>query len=491
MNKCIAVAIAVVGIFMLAAEIPAQAGEVDVLINKLVEKGVLSPSEAQIVMDDTKLRVSKDLAEQKSYSVPDWTQRIKWGGDVRFRTQGDWGEKGRPQGANIATPGTSGTASNADNILHDQEWRNRMRGRFWMEAKVNDFTYAGVRFAGGGTKANSTNDTMQKYWDKAYAMFDQYFIRFEAPKEMVRDYGQYFSDVKLWAGRFPIPFQYSEMVWDSDINPTGVAIQYVSPDIKTGVLPSVNLYSNGGMFWLDENAQSNTDPILWALQGGARTDEFGPLASTVDLSTAIYNFANMQGKSYTGSQYTSPAGTNTRYVTTDFSPAVAGLLGKYRYEYNVFDVLVSIDNRKVFDFEFPHGFYADYINNLSCHVDGLSNGVLIGGYIGKKKIKEPGDWKARAEWRYIERDAIPDFMPDSDFYGFGRYDNTTGYSLDAGNNGLPMEGGTNGKGINMAFEYQLFKNTSLNLEYYWMKPIKSWDSRDPWNELQMDVVTKF
>ena len=59
----------------------AYAGEVDVLINKLVEKGLLSPSEAQIVMDDTKLRVSKDLAEQKSYSVPDWTQRIKWGGD--------------------------------------------------------------------------------------------------------------------------------------------------------------------------------------------------------------------------------------------------------------------------------------------------------------------------------------------------------------------------------------------------------------------------
>ena len=82
-------------------------------------------------------------------------------------------------------------------------------------------------------------------------------------------------------------------------------------------------------------------------------------------------------------------------------------------------------------------------------------------------------------------------MPDSDFYGFGKYDSTTGQTLNAGNNGLPMEGGTNGKGINLAFEYQLFKNTSLNLEYYWMKPIKSWDSRSPWNELQMDVVTKF
>ena len=37
---------------------------------------------------------------------------------------------------------------------------------------------------------------------------------------------------KLWLGRFPIPFSYSELVWDPDTNPSGVALQYVSPDIK-------------------------------------------------------------------------------------------------------------------------------------------------------------------------------------------------------------------------------------------------------------------
>ena len=116
---------------------------------------------------------------------------------------------------------------------------------------------------------------------------------------------------------------------------------------------------------------------------------------------------------------------------------------------------------------------------------------MVGAYIGKKKIKEPGDWKARAEWRYIERDAVPDFMPDSDFYGFGTFSAAGATGLNAGNNGLPKENGTNGKGINLAFEYMLLKNTSLNIEYYWMKPITSWDKRDPWNEFQVDVITKF
>jgi hypothetical protein len=406
--------------------------------------------------------------------VPEWTQRIKWGGDVRYRTQGDWGKK---------------SATAGDSMLLNQEWRNRVRGRFYMEGKVNDFTYAGVRFAGGALKANSTNDTLQNYWNKAYAMFDQYYIRLEAPRQIVRDYGRYFSDLKFWAGRFPIPFEYSELVWDSDINPSGVALQYTSPDLKLGDLPAINLYDNCAMLWLDESAQTNVDPILWVMQGGVKTDEFGPLGSTLNFSGAIYNFANIKDKAYTGGQYTNPAGTNTRW-TTDEVGTGSPLLGRWRYGFQVLDLLFQLDNKRIGDFEFPHGFFANYIYNFACIDDTTNKGFAIGGYIGKKKIKEPGDWKARAEARYIERNAIPDFMPDSDFYGFGRFDSTT-MGMNAGNNGLPFEGGTNGKGVNWGIEYQLFKNTALNFEFYWMKPIKSWGKTDPWTELQMDVVTKF
>ena len=468
-------------LFLLTVKTPAHASEVDVLVQKLVEKGILTPAEAQIIVDETKVQVAKDLAQAKSLSVPEWTQRVKFGGDVRFRTQGDWGKK--------AAADTAGAS-----FIKDQEWRNRVRARVYMEAKVNDFTYAGVRFAGGLTKANTTNDTLQKYWDKNYVMFDQYYMRFEAPSEMIRKYGQYFSDVKLWAGRFPIPFEYSEMVWDPDINPAGVAVQYVSPDIKLGsMLPAINLYDNSAMLWLDENSFTNTDPILWAMQLGAKTDEFGPMATTLNFSTAIYDFANMKDKLYTGSQYTNTAtagGTNTRWWIGDGLVPGDPRLGAWRYEYNVLDLLLSLDNKKIGDMEFGHGLFGDFINNFGCHNPGMNQGFVIGGYIGKKKIKDIGDWKARAEYRYIERDAIPDFMPDSDFYGFGTFTSNTA-ARNANNNGLPMEGGTNGKGINLAIEYQLFKNIALNLEYYWMKPIKSWDKRDTWHELQMDVTTKF
>ncbi|MDD5423261.1 MAG: hypothetical protein PHT32_07590, partial [Candidatus Omnitrophica bacterium] len=104
-------------LFLLMCETRSQAGEVDILVQKLVDKNVLSPAEAQIILDETKLQVSKDLAQAKSLSVPEWTQRIKWGGDIRFRTQADWGK-----------PST--TSSSSSTIKH-QRIRERVRGRFY------------------------------------------------------------------------------------------------------------------------------------------------------------------------------------------------------------------------------------------------------------------------------------------------------------------------------------------------------------------------
>jgi len=451
-------------LFVVSAQIKASAGEVDILVQKLVEKGVLSAAEGQIILDETKLAVSKDLSQAKSLSVPEWTQRVKWGGDVRFRTQGDWGK-----------PTTSSDSASA---LKHQRIRERVRGRFYMEGKANDFIYGGVRFAGGATSARSTNDTLDGYFTKDYVMFDQYYIRAEAPSEIVRDYGQFFSDARLWLGRFGNPYEYSELVWDSDINLNGIAFQYVSPDLKTGVLPDMNIYSNLGFHWLDESSNMSADPLLFGYQIGGKTAPFGPLDTKLNIATTVWDFTHLKDKNPTGS-----SGTNSRWwngAGLDNPP------GSYRFNYYLFDVLVGIDNEKIFDMPFPHGFYGDFVHNMGCSEQ--NNGLLLGAYIGKKKLKTPGDWKFRTEWRYIERDAVTDFTPDSDFYGFGTYTSAT---TSANTNGLPVEGGTNGKGINMALEYQLFKNTSLNLEYYWMTPIKSWDKRDPWNEIQIDVITKF
>ena len=169
-------------------------------------------------------------------------------------------------------------------------------------------------------------------------------IRLDAPSELIRDYGNYFSDMKLWMGRFPIPFEYSELVWDSDINPQGMAFQYVSPDIKMGAAPALNLYSNIGFFWLNEEQFFNTDDILYGYQAGFKTEPFGPFDSVFNASFTIYDFANLKDKTPQNS-----ARTNTRRWLGDSNWMLTIPADVLKYEYNVLDLLFTLDNSKIMD----------------------------------------------------------------------------------------------------------------------------------------------
>ena len=475
--------------FSFASGVLAQASEVDILVQKLVEKNVLSPSEAQIILDDTKVQVAKDLAHGELISAPDWTQRIKVSGDVRFRTQYDSGKGASSTGTDSNTAGA---------VINDNRWRERLRGRIGVEAKVNDDTYAGVRFMGGGPNSNTGNDTLggsgpfgaagttaaaqqYGYFNKYPVMWDQYWIRYEAPKEF---FGKLYNDLKLWAGKMPNPMQTTDLMWDNNITPGGVAIQYTSPDVKLSSIPSFNIYSNLGSFVLDENATWQADPMLWVGQIGVKTSPFGLCGSTLNLGTAFYNFANIKGRVPSANS----AGTNTRQWLGNQTDQIT-TVGPYMYEYNVLDLLMIIDNGSLFGYDLPNGLYADFIHNTAAP---KNNGVLLGAYLGKKSLKEKNDWKVRAEWRYIERDALPDFMTDNDWYGFGTQSSvSSGSTFNQNGNGFPAQNGTNGKGVVLASEYMILKNTSLNLKYSWMEPVISDNKTDPWNEFMCDVITKF
>jgi len=71
-----------------------HAGEVDLLIQKLVEKNILSANEAQILLDDTKQEVAKQNALAKNDAIPAWVQSIKMKGDLRLRYQTEKKDEG-------------------------------------------------------------------------------------------------------------------------------------------------------------------------------------------------------------------------------------------------------------------------------------------------------------------------------------------------------------------------------------------------------------
>ena len=107
----------------------AQASEVDVLLQKLVEKGILSSSEAQAVRSETNEEVAKQDKEKqeavkeevKKSILPDWVKNTKLTGDFRLRY-----EYKRDKGSEVATN------------------RPRFRLRAGLEDQVNDLIYCYV-----------------------------------------------------------------------------------------------------------------------------------------------------------------------------------------------------------------------------------------------------------------------------------------------------------------------------------------------------------
>ena len=57
------------------------AGEIEILLQKLVEKGVLTAGEAQQIGTETKEQVKADIAEGKFSSLPAWVQNTKLKGE--------------------------------------------------------------------------------------------------------------------------------------------------------------------------------------------------------------------------------------------------------------------------------------------------------------------------------------------------------------------------------------------------------------------------
>ncbi|MFA5311561.1 MAG: putative porin, partial [Candidatus Omnitrophota bacterium] len=109
------------------------AGEIDLLLEKLVDKGVLSGAEAQQVKYETQEQVKKEIATGKSESLPKWLQNIKLKGDLRLRYQYKH-EK-------------------ATNDYNKDTHLGRVRARLGLESRINEKILAGI-----GVATNSGGD---------------------------------------------------------------------------------------------------------------------------------------------------------------------------------------------------------------------------------------------------------------------------------------------------------------------------------------------
>ncbi|MDD5255576.1 MAG: putative porin [Candidatus Omnitrophica bacterium] len=374
MKKFLILALAV-GICALAAGVKAShAGEIDLLLQKLVEKGVLTGPEAQQIRVETQESIKKEIVQGKYSNLPAWAQTIKMKGDLRVRYQQDKREGSAIQG-------------------HTTE-RNRGRVRFRLgaEAKANDQAKVYFGLATGGTDPRSTNQSFENSFELKDIRLDYAFA------EYMLTPGLY-----LYGGRMNNPvWEPGDLLWDTDIHPEGGAAKF---DYKLN--PALSAYFNTGLFVLDENS-GGSDPWMYVFQPGLKLKLNEKMK--LNFATSYYNFVQVEG-----AKMDHASGSNT---------ASPGRAGFYKYDFDALTPALELAITEPLSalginaINVPYvAFFGEYVKNIVNGADEGTGGYLGGIKLGHAKVSDKGQWQARYMYAMLGTNAWPDFLPDSDRYG--------------------------------------------------------------------------
>jgi polyhydroxyalkanoate synthesis regulator phasin len=408
----------------------ARAGEIDVLLDVLVDKGVISASEAQSIRTETYDRmqaekqkdrqatqeeIKKTVSEGLNKTMP-VLSKTKFSGDMRVRYQ--------------TSETTKTTQTNAG--LY------RLRLRYGFEMPVNDQVIMGFRMASGSSAdPSSTNQTFDNAFSKRALWIDRAYIQYTGP-----------SWLSMTGGKMPNPFFTTDLVWDPDIVPEGFLAASTPAISGSTIKPFVYL----GYFPVQENSSGVFDASLYAAQIGLTVAPFG---KPLKIGIGTYNFTKLKGQKL--------ASVSPNYVKT--TNTLDGT-GAFVYDYTPVQYVVEYIpwTFHLADHALPVKLYADFVTNTESGVkDG--NGWLYGIKIGD--VKKLWDFQVDYNYRKLEADAIPAFISDSDFHN----------------------GGTNCKGHKVNIKMGLGKNVALGATYFSTKAITG--MRNDFNMWQIDFESKF
>ncbi len=387
----------------------ATSTSVDALINKLVDKGILTKKEAEeveneIVADEKMIR--EDGFKQ---SLPPWIQNAKLKGDFRLRYQYERKE------------------TDADARL-----RGRIRYRLGLETKVNDQLNVGLGIASGADDPRSTNQTFTDTFERPDVRMDLAYAEYKP-----------MDPLKLIGGIFPRPdylWAPTDLLWDGDINPQGGSAHW-EKKFSDRLTP----YLNTGVWVIDEvtsTTSDRVDPFLYYTQGGVKFKQGDWSANVAGI---YYAFNGLKGTCPDWS-----AATNTGITTSSSGSCSAGVL---TYDYDSVGASAEVALATPFDIDaIPEvGIFGDFIRNIDGNVVDNNAGWALGARLGDKKVVSNGQWQLKYIYANLGKDAFVDFTPDSDRYG-GRTDVRSHEGI---------------------LEYGLNKNVTLALDYYQSSRIKA------------------
>lgn len=186
-------------------------------------------------------------------SMPEWTTRIKLFGDLRVRGEGLYYPDGNDNtGAfpnfnaiNTGSPfDTSGTVFSPQYNVDRDRQRIRLRARVGLAADLGENFSAGMRIATGENNSPvTTNQSLGVANGGQGGNFSKYAIWLDRAFVKYEIGGQTDRNFAVSIGRFENPFFSTPLVWDDDVGFDGIALQ-----AKYEVLKGFKPFIAGGAF---------------------------------------------------------------------------------------------------------------------------------------------------------------------------------------------------------------------------------------------------
>ena len=399
---------------------PVSAGKVETLIDKLDDKGILTQPEAKPLVTEIdkeeaneKVQIKYMAAaagrkEARLIQLPKWVEKMKVKGDFRFRYQSQ--------------------DRDADSEVRRDRWRFRLR--MGVVTDVNEQWKAGFGLATGSDDPRSTNQTLDDTFSSKGVRVDYAYAQY-TPSEWLTALGGKFKN-PLWRPK--------DLMWDGDIRPEGLAAP-----LKFDLRSDLQLFITPAFFVLDEISSTKDDAYMYATQAGIGwkiTDRV-----SLKVAAAYYGFEHLKGNSFARS-----SGSNS----TDAD-------GKLLHDYDS----INLDAEVGFKLDALVPYLAVFGQYVKADTNDDDMGYLIGLKFGDKKVKQFGQWGFKYNYRSLEMDAWPDFLPDSDFYG----------------------GETNSKGHEFEFTFGLAKHVTFGIDYYRTENINGPKAEE--DVLQLDLLLKW
>ncbi|MFK3906744.1 putative porin [Pseudomonas monteilii] len=399
---------------MLALSTPASAAVDAKLLEMLRANGSINQAQYNELQGDL-AKETQEKATQKAQSerLNSFEQKVAWAaktqikGDVRLRYED----------VNVENP--TSRSNNQD--------RERVRARLGVYSEINPQVDAGIRVAtGSGADARSTNQSLDNYFEKKSLWVDLAYLDWH-PTGV--------PNLHLIGGKMPQPWvSMGDMIWDSDVNPEGVAATY-----KTA-LGGVELFGSAGHYMLKDNVdgdgvQFKHDLQLYAGQLGAR---FAP-ADTLKLTLggSVYGYDN------------------------DDSSAPLLVNGNTTNQFNLVEGFGQLDFTGL---AIPLSAYGQYVVNTEA--DDSEDTAWLAGV--KTKL---GAFGIDYNYRDVQRNAVVSAFTDSDF----------------------ANGFTGSRGHKIKVGYEIDKNFSVAAAYLAAKSDRSNLPRNDANvdTVQVDLEAKF